>query len=211
MQLDGVRRHTRKLAVRAATIVVLSRVERDGTHGEQVDAWELGDIAPHDLAQEIWHAAQGDADEQGGITGRQFAVTAKNAAGDVVHKWRQRHMPESDDAAASDFDGPVSPHEQLSMQLRHNEKQFALVIGGAEAASKRLMAENERLQHRIEQLERREFQVMEMYRDLMTSADPGADERRERYERIFAIAQTIIPQVAIQLGLLPEPSPAAPE
>lgn len=208
MQPDRILTHIRRLAAKEATYVSVYLLGIDGAQHDDLGEWKvadfLGDLAK-DLAQELHDCGQFDTDERGGS--RKYEVVARDAESTQVHKWAMRFTASEDTAGPSlELDEP-SQAGLLAQVMRHQERQFTATMSSQERILRSLHEQLEVRDKRIAQLEKRELEVIEMYRTarLATDDDGSSERNSNRIDKVISLlTEKVLPAVGIQVGLLPE-------
>ena len=209
MQPDRIQAQVRRLAAKEATIVNCYRLGIDGTDAEDLGEWKVGDYLGDlagDLAVELHQCGQYDADEAGGA--RKYRCVGRDAEGIQVHQWAMRFT-----AAKTAEGGPTLELDEpsqaglLAQVMRHQERQFTATMSSQERILRSLHEQLEIRDRRIAQLEKRELEVIEMFRAarLATVDDTSGERTANRIDKaITLITDKVLPAIGIQTGLLPE-------
>lgn len=208
MQPDRIRPHVRRLAAKEATTVNVYLLGIDGSDAEDLGEWKVGDYLgdmAKDLARELHECGQFDTDERGGS--RKYRCVGRSADSTQVHQWAMRFSAATEgDAPSLDID-EASQAGLLAQVMRHQERQFTATMSSQERILRSLHEQLEVRDKRIAQLEKRELEVIEMYRNarLATAEDNGVERNADRVDRAIAlITDKFLPAVGIQVGILPE-------
>ncbi|MDH5644466.1 MAG: hypothetical protein OEZ01_00575 [Candidatus Heimdallarchaeota archaeon] len=208
--------HLRKAASKRGETLKCFSVGIDGQPAQTLGDWKLTDYDAEkmsDLATEVFQCAQFDVDESGGR--RKYLVIAYEGTGREAYQWAMMHVADPRVQAmqehSSPTDGDVNePTAQglLAQTMRHLERTTQLMLQNSERVMRDMTQQLDSRDKRIAQLERREFDVMELARELHTRiGEMGAESERnaDRIDKgISLLFDKFLPAAGVQLGILPE-------
>ncbi|MDA8001012.1 MAG: hypothetical protein MPL62_06935 [Alphaproteobacteria bacterium] len=202
----------RKVSLAPGSKVALYALGMDGREQHPpLGEWDLEGYdrdGLSDLATEIFQTAQYDCDES--RHQKKYKCIAVTKSGENLRQWPMTQTPDpqevgTEGAAA----GPGLALEEPSLQgiaamnMRHTERALNLLLSSQEQTIKNLLAQNERLQKRVTQLEARDIQVSETIRT-MYETNGQSEQQQELMANAFEIFTKVVSAAGVQLGFLPE-------
>jgi hypothetical protein len=198
-------KHVHKIGVRCELIQINPL---DGAEGEKLGAWTFADYEGKsklkELGEEIFDAAQGQADEDG--RSRKFKLVIYNNEDDIVPGgFGMIQHAESEGVGTSDDD--ASAEGIVRQSIRHTERMFELTHKANEQTMRVMADQIEVLTRRVIALEKRETQVTELARSLYEQGE-NSQQKELFYNRVDRslgiLAEDIMPAIGKELGILPE-------
>ena len=151
------------------------------------------------LAQEMWDAAEADADTRGVGMMQRYAVVTFRGVDDHDNESQLAFNMQGRSTALrnwpKDSDSPTAKGLQ-AQQMRHNENMMQMLVQSTEASTSRLVQENQRLRARCEYLETKFTEMVETYQSLADrSHERKMDEKREearseRHEQMMGVVMS---------------------
>lgn len=213
---DRIVIHLRKASAKQGEALKCYSVGIDGQPAQCLGDWKLTEYTAEklvDLATEVFQTAQFDVDESGGR--RKYSVIAYDATGREAYQWAMQHVADPrvqamQEHAPTSVDETNEPTAQglLAQTMRHLERTTQLMLQNSERVMRDMTQQLDARDKRIAQLERREFDVMELARELHSRiGEMGAESERnaDRIDKgLSLLFDKFLPAAGVQLGILPE-------
>lgn len=212
MKPERIALQLKSAAKRKGQLLTLYPVEVDGSEGERIGQWELGDLTDRrrqEVSSEIFLAAQADCDEAG-FPRKYRAIITQAPDSREVQRFHLAHHPDpaavAERATAGLGTSMPSPEGFVALTMRFSERALEIMLQSQEKAAKSLHAQIDSQQKELDQLRRREHQVMELAREvaLRTGTEVTATETAERVDRAVGALTRIATAFGIQHGFLPQ-------
>lgn len=204
---------------RRGCLVAAFHVKIDGADGDELQSWEVGELTDTrriELAQEIFEAIQGDCDEAGRSKQYRLVVTAPgNANGTAPKELKRMLVKQHPDPAALEAHeqraaGPggddATAQGMVAQSMRHTERAMDLLLSSQEKVIRALHQQLEALSAEVQQLRKRETDVLDLARNVYARAGSEVESERsgERLDRGIELLARYASAIGIQMGVLPE-------